>query len=201
MARFSQPFVRSSVKYENPSAAPFSAEWDTQFKGIYHPLPLRCYSSDGRYLLIRSISGSRNVLYVYDLTEHKLIPLESPLGANNSVNGLAIFGHYVAVNVVDCRTPYRLYVFDLTSLGKAEKDTDGWHLIAQHEFKNGEKNRFDWSLDRFFPDNETIPVESIYVHAQDGEAKRPLMALIHGGPNSVVPRKFDTTLSHRQSAS
>ena len=137
------------------------------------------------------------MVYVYDFTEQKLIPLESPVGVNTSVNGLAIFGHYVAVNVVDCRTPYRLYVFDLKSLGSAEKATNGWHLIVQHEFKNKEKKRFEWSLDRFFPDNEAIPVESIYVYAPDDQTKRPLMVLVHGGPNSIVPRKFGISVSRR----
>jgi dipeptidyl aminopeptidase/acylaminoacyl peptidase len=149
-------------------------------------LPLRCYSSDGRYLLLRSISGSRNVLYVYDLTEEKLISLESPLGVKTSISGLAIFGHYVAVNVVDYRTPYRLYVFDLKTLNKTDKDNNGWYLIVEHEFKKEEKNKIQWNLDRFFPDKELIPVESVYVHINDNQSKRPLMVLIHGGPNSNV---------------
>ncbi|UJR14651.1 hypothetical protein I4U23_001644 [Adineta vaga] len=179
-----------NVEYTNINASPFTAEWDTQFKGLYLPLVLRCYSSDGRYLLIRSVSGSRNVLYVYDFTEQKLISIDSPLGVNTSVNGLAIFGHYIAVNIVDCRTPYRLYIFDLKTLNKTEKDKNGWQLIAQHEFREEEKNRIEWSLDRFFPDSENIPVESIYVHIGDAQAKRPLMVLVHGGPNSIVPLDY-----------
>jgi dipeptidyl aminopeptidase/acylaminoacyl peptidase len=179
-----------SVTYSNPTAAPFAAEWDTQFKGLYLPLPLRCYSSDGRYLLLRSVSGSRTVLFVYDFTEQKMIPLESPLGVDTSVSGLAIFGHYVAVNIVDCRTPYRLYVFDLKSLTNKNKDNNGWHLIAEHQFKKEEKSKMEWNVDRFFPDNELIPVESIYVHINDTQSKRPLMVLIHGGPNSIVPCKL-----------
>ncbi|CAF4386306.1 unnamed protein product, partial [Adineta steineri] len=63
---------------------------------------------------------------------------------------------------------------------------NGWHLIVQHEFKKEEKNQIVWNIDRFFPDNETIPVESIYVHTRDTQTKRPLMVLIHGGPNSVI---------------
>ena len=178
----------SSVTYANPTAAPFSAEWDTQFKGLYMPLPLRCYSSDGRYLLLRSLSGSRAVVFVYDLVDEKLIPLGSPLGVDTSVNGLAMFGHYVAVNVVDCRTPYRLYIFDLRTLAKTDKEQNGWHLIAEHRFKTEGKNPISWKLDRFFPDQEAIPVESIYVHADgDKASKRPLMVLVHGGPNSAVP--------------
>ena len=149
-------------------------------------------------MLVRSISGSRTVLYVYDFTEGKLISLESPLGANTSVNGLAIFGHYVAASVVDCRTPYRLYVFDLRTLGTAEKQKNGWHLIVQHEFKKEEKNRIDWNLDRFFPDNEAIPVESIYLHVKSDQAKRPLMVLIHGGPNSIVHRELWMSATRRQ---
>ncbi|CAF1080330.1 unnamed protein product [Adineta ricciae] len=179
-----------NVEYANQNTPPFAAEWDTQFKGIYLPLVLRCYSSDGRYLLIRSTSGSRNVLYVYDFTEKKLIPIESPLGVNTSVNGLAVFGHYIAVNVVDCRTPYRLYVFDLKVLNSAEKDKNGWHLIVEHEFKKEEKSKIEWNLDRFFPDKENLPVESIYIYQRETEAKRPLMVLVHGGPNSIVPLDY-----------
>jgi len=179
-----------SVNYTNPNAAPFTAEWDTQFKGLYLSPPLRCFSSDGRYLLLGSISGSRNVFYIYDFTEQKLISLDSPLGVDTSLNGLAIFGHYVAVNIVDLHTPYRLYVFDLKTLNKTNKDNNGWYLIAEHEFKKEAKNKIEWSLDRFFPDNETIPVESIYVHIRDTQSKRPLMALIHGGPNSIYASEF-----------
>lgn len=130
------------------------------------------------------------MLYVYDFTEKKLIPIESPLGVNTSVNGLAIFGHYVAVNVVDCRTPYRLYVFDLRTLNNTEKDKNGWYLIVEHEFKKEEKNKIEWNLDRFFPDKENLPVESIYVYQREAEAKRPLMVLVHGGPNSIVSCKW-----------
>ena len=90
---------------------------------------------------VRTISGSRNVLYVYDLIEQKLISLDSPLDVNTSINGLAIFGHYVAVNVVDYRTPYRLYVFDLQTLANTNDDNNGWHLIAEHQFKKEEKNQ------------------------------------------------------------
>ena len=112
----------SSVNYPNSTAVPSTAEWDTQFKGIYMPLSLLCYSSDGRYLLLllRSIFGSRYVLYIYDFIEQKLIPLDSPLGVNTSVSGLAIFDHNVGVYIVDCRTPYRLYVFDLNKLNKTQ---------------------------------------------------------------------------------
>ena len=132
-----------------PNAEPFTAEWDTQFKGLYLPIPLRCYSSDGRYLLLRSISGSRTVLYIYDFTEGKnSILLIHHWVLNTSINGLAIFGHYVAVNVVDCRTPYRLYVFDLNTLNKDNKD--GWHLIAEHEFKKKKKIKFNGNLIDFF---------------------------------------------------
>lgn len=155
------------------------------------PIPLQCYSSDGRYLLVRSISGSRYVLYVYDFIEQKLISLDSPLGVNTSINALAIFGHYVVVNIVDCRTPYRLYVFDLRTLNKTEKkENNGWYLIVEHEFKKEEKNQIQWSVDRFFPDNESIPVESIYVHINNTQSKRPLMVRVHGGPNSVVTCKL-----------
>lgn len=115
-----------------------------------------------------------------------MISLDSPLGVDTSVIGLAIFGNYVAANVVDCRTPYRLYVFDLRSLSKKVKDNNDWHLIVGHEFKNQEKNKIQWNVDRFFPDNESIPVESIYVHTPDTQSKRPLMVLVHGGPNSTV---------------
>jgi len=112
------------------------------------------------------------------------------LGVNTSIRGLAIFGHYVVVNVIDCRTPYRLYVFDLKTLNKKDKDINSWHLIVEHQFKKEEKNQIQWNLDRFFPDNETIPVESIYVHIRDTQSKRPLMVLVHGGPNSVVAREL-----------
>jgi len=183
-------FFFFSVNYSNPAAGPFTAEWDTQFKGIYLPIPLRCYSSDGRYLLVRSISGSRNVLYVYDLIEEKLISLDSPLGVKTSINGLAIFGDYVAVNISDYCTPYRLYVFDLKTLNKIDNENNGWYLIVEHEFKKEEKNEIQWNLDRFFPDNELIPVESVYLHRNDNQLKRPLMVLIHGGPNSNVPCKL-----------
>ncbi len=127
------------------------------------------------------------MLYIYDFTEENFFSLDSPLGVNTSVNGLAIFGHYVVANIVDCRTPYRLYVFDLNTLNK---ESDGWHLIAEHEFKKEEKHEIQWKLDRFFPDNELIPVESIYVHISDTQSKRPLMVLVHGGPNSVVGCKL-----------
>jgi dipeptidyl aminopeptidase/acylaminoacyl peptidase len=115
------------------------------------------------------------------------------LGTKTSVQGLAIFGHYIAVNVVDFRTPYRLYVFDLKTLNKKEKDNNGWYLIVEHEFKQEEKNQIEWNLDRFFPDKELIPVESIYVHIRDTQSKRPLMVLIHGGPNSAVPGELSMT--------
>jgi dipeptidyl aminopeptidase/acylaminoacyl peptidase len=175
--------VFRSVKYSNLNPEPFTAEWDTQFKGLYLPFPLRCYSTDGRYLILRSKSGSRTVLYVYDFIEQKIISLDSPLGVNTSINGLAIFGHYVAANVVDCRTPYRLYVFDLKALNT---DNNGWYLIAEHEFKKEEKHQIQWNLDRFFPDEELIPVESVYVHVPHTQSKRPLMVWIHGGPNASV---------------
>ncbi len=110
------------------------------------------------------------------------------MDVNTSINGLAIFGHYVAVNVVDYRTPYRLYVFDLQTLNKKkDDDNNGWYLIAEHEFKKEEKYEIQWNVDRFFPDKELIPVESVYVHVGDIKSKRPLMVLIHGGPNSNVP--------------
>ncbi|CAF4028694.1 unnamed protein product [Rotaria sordida] len=179
-----------NVNYSNPNVAPFTAEWDTQFKGLYGSFPLRCYSSDGRYLLLSSISGSRNVLYIYDFTEEKMLSLDSPLGVNTSVNGLAIFGHYVVVNIVDCRTPFRLYIFDLRNLNKIDKDINDWYLIVEHEFKKEEKNKIEWNLDRFYPDNELIPVESIYVHIRDTQSKRPLMVLIHGGPNGNVTLNY-----------
>ena len=127
------------------------------------------------------------MLYVYDFTEGKIHSLDSPLGVDTSVNGLGIFGHYVVVNIVDCRTPYRLYVFDLNTLNK---ENDGWHLIAEHEFQKEEKHKIQWKLDRFFPDNELIPVESIYVHISDTQSKRPLMVLVHGGPNAIVECKL-----------
>ncbi len=146
------------------------------------PLPLRCFSSDGRYLLVRSKSGSRSIVYIYDFIKENLLSLESPLGMNTSICGLAIFDHYVAVNIFDFRTPYRLYVFDLKALTKIDKDNNGWHLIVEHNLKQ-EKNPIQWNLDRFFPDNELIPVESIYVHERNTQSKRPLMVMIHGGPN------------------
>ncbi|CAF3113825.1 unnamed protein product [Rotaria socialis] len=177
-----------NVTYSN--ADPFKAEWDTQFKGLYMSPPRLGYSSDGRYLLLPSLCGSRNVLYVYDFVEQNIIPLDSPLGVNTSMIGLGVFGHYVAVNVVDYRTPYRLYVFDLKSLSKKEKDPSDWYLITEHEFKTEEKNSIEWNVDRFFPDNELIPVESVYVHVRDTQAKRPLMVLVHGGPNSNVPMNY-----------
>ncbi|CAF1314985.1 unnamed protein product [Rotaria sordida] len=118
-------FFSCNVEYLNPTAALFTAEYDTQFKGIYIPLLFRCYSSDGRYLLLCSLSGSCNVLYIYDFIEQKLIFLDSPLGVNTSVNGLAIFGHYVVVNIVGFRTPYQLYVFDLKTLNNTDKDNNG----------------------------------------------------------------------------
>ncbi|CAF4226652.1 unnamed protein product, partial [Rotaria magnacalcarata] len=62
--------------------------------------------------------------------------------------------------------------------------------ITEHEFKTEEKNRIEWNVDRFFPDNELIPVESVYVHVRDTQAKRPLMVLVHGGPNSNVPMNY-----------
>jgi dipeptidyl aminopeptidase/acylaminoacyl peptidase len=171
--------------------APFTSEWDTQFKGIYTPIPLRCFSSDGRYLLVRSKSGSRSVVYIYDFIKHNLISLDSPLGMDTSVCGLAVFGHYVAVNINDFRTPYRLYVFDLKALTKT--DNNGWHLIAEHQFKQeGEEeiHPIQWNLDRFFPDNDLIPVESIYVHEVNTQSKRPLMVMIHGGPNVNISCRF-----------
>ena len=183
-------FSPSSVNYSNLNPAPFKAEWDTQFKGLYMPLSRRCFSSDGCYLLLRSTSGSRNVLYIYDFTEENMISLESPLGANTSMNGLAIFDHYVAVNVVDCCTPYRLYIFDLKTLNRMDKDNNGWHLVVEHEIKNEDGHKIEWNLDRFFPDNEFVPVESIYVHISDAQSKRPLMVLIHGGPNSNISREL-----------
>jgi hypothetical protein len=106
------------------------------------------------------------------------------------MNGLAIFGHYVAVNIVDFNTPYRLYVFDLKTLEKNTKENNGWYLIAEHEFKTKEKNQIQWTLDRFFPDKELIPVESVYVHVKDDQSKRPLMVLVHGGPNAIVQGEF-----------
>ncbi len=48
---------------------------------------------------------------------------------------------------------------------------------------NRRKKTIKWNLDRFFPDNELIPVESIYVHERNTQSKRPLMVMIHGGPN------------------
>ncbi|CAF1342273.1 unnamed protein product [Adineta steineri] len=179
-----------NVKYSNVNTDPFKAEWDTQFKGLYEPLPHLCYSRDGRYLLLPSISGSRDVLYIYDFTEQKMISIDSPLGVNTSVKGLAIFGHYIAVNIVDCRTPYRFYIFDLKTVNKVDKDNNGWHLIVEHEFKKEEKNQIVWNLDRFFPDNETIPVESIYVHTCGTQTKRPLMVSVHGGPNAVATLNY-----------
>ncbi|CAF3853486.1 unnamed protein product [Adineta steineri] len=185
-----EPYRLGLIFCENRSSALFKSEWDTQFKGLYEPLPHLCYSCDGRYLLLPSISGSRDVLYIYDFTEQKMISIDSPLGVNISVKGLAIFGHYIAVNVVDCRTPYRFYIFDLKTLDKVDKDTNGWHLIVEHDFKKEEKNQIVWNLDRFFPDNETIPVESIYVHTCDTQTKRPLMVSVHGGPNSVATLNY-----------
>ena len=64
---------------------------------------------------------------------------------------------------------------------------DSWYLIVEHTF---EKNEIEWNLDRFFPDNEFIPVESIYVYIRDMKSKRPLMLFIHGGPNSAITRKM-----------
>lgn len=182
--------VLFSVKYSNTDASPFTAEWDTQFKGLYMGLPRLCYSSDGRYLLLPSLCGSRNVLYVYDFTDETMTSLVSPLGVNTSMLGLAVFGHYVVVNIVDYNTPYRLYVFDLRGLNKKDNDSNDWYLIAQHEFKNAEKTKVEWVIDRFFPDNESIPVESVYIHSNDTQSKRPLMVLVHGGPNSNVPSKI-----------
>lgn len=108
------------------------------------------------------------------------------MDVNTSLIGLAIFDHYVIVNVVDWRTPYRLYIFDLKNINKKEHDDNGWYLIAEHEFKKEEKYQIQWNLDRFFPDNELIPVESIYLHVCDTQSKRPLMVWIHGGPNGSV---------------
>ncbi len=112
------------------------------------------------------------------------------MGVNTSIRGLAIFGYYVVVNIIDCRTPYRLYVFDLKTLNKKDKDINGWYLIVEHQFKKEEKNQIQWKLDRFFPDNELIPVESIYVYVRDTQSKRPLMVYVHGGPNSNVSCKL-----------
>ncbi|CAF4166778.1 unnamed protein product, partial [Rotaria magnacalcarata] len=81
-----------NVTYSN--ADPFRAEWDTQFKGLYMSPPRLGYSSDGRYLLLPSLCGSRNVLYVYDFVEQNIIPLDSPLGVNTSMIDLGVFGHY-----------------------------------------------------------------------------------------------------------
>ena len=172
--------------YSNRNSAPFGAEWDTQFKGLYLSLPFRCFSSNGRYLLLRSKSSSRIVVHIYDFLEHKIHPLDSPLGANTSVLGLAIFDHYVTVNIVDCVTPYRLYAFDLHAL---DRNINGWYSIAEYQFKNEVKHPIQWKLDRFFPDNESLPVESIYVHTQDSESKQPLIVWIHGGPNASISCK------------
>jgi len=87
------------------------------------------------------------------------------------------------VNVVDCRTTFRLFIFDLKSLTRQE---NGWHLIAENSLKKDELENVDWTLDRFFPDGEKIPVESYYVHSTNKDNKRPLMVLVHGGPNSNV---------------
>lgn len=82
-----------------------------------------------------------------------------------------------------------MYVFDLNTLNKKEKENNGWSLIVEHEFKKEEKNQIQWNVDRFFPDKELIPVESVYVHVGDTNSKRPLMVLVHGGPNSNVYSK------------
>lgn len=179
------------MTYSDENAQPFEAQWDDQFKGIYLPLPLRCYSSDGRYLLVRTISGSRAMLFVFDLVEKKLHRISSPIGPKTSVHGLAIFDHFVAVNVVDCRTTFRLFIFDLKSLTQQE---NGWHLIAENSLKKDELENVDWTLDRFFPDGEKIPVESYYVHSTNKDNKRPLMVLVHGGPNSNVFCKFHQSM-------
>ncbi|UJR08393.1 hypothetical protein I4U23_012664 [Adineta vaga] len=176
-----------NVNYSNLNSASFTAEWDTQFKGLYVSFPLRCYSSDGRYLLLRSKSSSRIVLYIYDFLEQTIRCIDSPLGVNTSLIGLAIFGHYVAVNIVDFRTPFRLYIFDLKAL---YENVNGWYSITEHQYKEEEKHQFQWKLDRFFPDNESIPVESIYVHTQNIESKRPLLVWIHGGPNSSISLNY-----------
>ena len=120
------------------------------------------------------------------------------MGINTSVCGLAVFGHYVAVNITDFRTPYRLYVFDLKALTKADKDNQGWHLIAEHQFKQEgeEMHPIQWKLDRFFPDNDLIPVESMYVYEENTQSKRPLMVMIHGGPNVSIFCRFLTKFSH-----
>ncbi|CAF1058554.1 unnamed protein product [Adineta ricciae] len=178
-----------NVIYSDRNSAPFAAEWDTQFKGLYLSLPFRCFSSDGRYLLLRSKSSSRIVVLIYDFLEHKIHSLDSPLGANTSVLGLAVFDHFVTVNIVDCCTPYRLYVFDLQAL---DRNINGWYSIAEHQFQSEVKHRIQWKLDRFFPDNETLPVESIYVHTQDSESKQPLMVWIHGGPNASISLNYVT---------
>ena len=175
-----------SVTYKDENSGLFNAVWDTQFKGIYQPLATRCYSSDGRFLLIRSSSGSRIVLYIYDFNDGNLISLDSPRGTESSISGIAIFGHYVVVNVTDFRTPFRLYLFDLRQLNNKE---NGWHSIVEHQYRGEEKQSIEMCLDRFFPDAEQIPVESIYVRGLKNTSNRPLMVLVHGGPNSLVPRE------------
>jgi acylaminoacyl-peptidase len=177
-----------NVVYADTTSAPFQAQWDEQFKGIYMSLPVHCYSSDGRYLLIRSLSGSRALLFIYDFIESKLVSLGSPLDSNVSVNGLAVFDHYVLVNVVDCLTPFRIYLFDLRTLNQSDKQQTGWHFIAQHQLNVDKNMSITWNLDRFFPDHGSIPVESIHVHAMNTQSKRPLIVLVHGGPNSNVFR-------------
>ncbi|CAF4970010.1 unnamed protein product, partial [Rotaria magnacalcarata] len=102
-------------------------------------------------------------------TQFKGLHMSPPrLGYSSDERYLLLPSYYVVhemfLNVVDYRTPYRLYVFDLKSLSKKVKDPNDWYLITEHEFKTEEKNRIEWNVDRFFPDNELIPVESVYVH-------------------------------------
>lgn len=75
-------------------------------------------------------------------------------------------------------------------LNKTDQNNNGWYLIAKHKFKKEEKYQIQWNLDRFFPDNESIPVESIYLHIGDTQSKRPLMVWIHGGPNGSITCKL-----------
>ncbi|CAF1295607.1 unnamed protein product [Rotaria magnacalcarata] len=105
-------------------------------------------------------------------TQFKGLHMSPPrLGYSSDERYLLLPSYYVVhemfLNVVDYRTPYRLYVFDLKSLSKKVKDPNDWYLITEHEFKTEEKNRIEWNVDRFFPDNELIPVESVYVHVRD----------------------------------
>jgi hypothetical protein len=61
---------------------------------------------------------------------------------------------------------------------------------------NRRKKTIKWNLDRFFPDNELIPVESIYVYERNTQSKRPLMVMIHGGPNSSISCELLTIFSY-----